>query len=96
MKSYAVYIMASAKNGTLYIGITNNIVRRVFEHKEGLIDGFTKKYNVHRLVYVETHDDVGIAIQREKRLKEWQRAWKINLIESQNPDWNDLYETLNA
>ncbi len=91
---YYVYILASERNGTLYVGVTNNIVRRVWEHKEGVAEGFTKKYNVKRLVYVEEHSQIGAAIHREKRLKEWQRKWKLDLIEKDNPNWDDLYEQL--
>ena len=93
-KSLYVYILASKKNGTLYIGVTNDLKRRVFEHKNGLIDGFTKKYRVNRLVYFEKIDDPYLAILREKRLKKWNRAWKIQLIEEKNPDWKDLYDAL--
>ncbi len=92
MKLYYVYIMASKRYGTLYIGITNNIVRRAYEHKHGLVEGFTKKYNVSKLVYYEMTDDVSYAITREKRLKTWKRAWKLELIESANPEWRDLSE----
>ena len=91
---YYVYILASKRNGTLYIGMTNNLSRRVWEHKQGLVEGFTKKYGVHRLVYSECFPSPREAIQREKRLKKWDRAWKIQLIESVNPDWSDLSETL--
>jgi putative endonuclease len=90
-KTYWVYILASALGGTLYIGVTNNLVRRIYEHRMGLADGFTKKYEVHRLVYFEQYHDVENAIRREKRLKKWNRAWKIRLIEEANPDWVDLY-----
>jgi putative endonuclease len=93
--SYYVYILASRKNGTLYIGVTNNIARRVWEHREGLGSEFAKKYRVHRLVHIETHDDIERAIQREKTMKEWPRAWKIRTIEAGNPEWDDLYEQLN-
>jgi putative endonuclease len=91
---YYVYILASKRNGTLYIGVTNNIARRVWQHKQGLIEGFTKKYGVDLLVYCETLARPQDAIQREKQLKKWNRAWKIELIESTNPDWKDLYETV--
>ncbi len=91
MKKYYVYILASKRNGTLYIGVTNDLIRRVYEHKNDLIDGFTKKYGVHRLVYYEQYDDVVNAIQREKRLKKWNRQWKIELIEKENPEWKDIY-----
>ena len=89
MKNYYVYIMAS-KSRTLYTGVTNNLVRRVYEHKQKLIPGFTKKYNIARLVYCETFPDVRAAIAREKQIKGWLRAKKIALIESLNPDWKDL------
>jgi putative endonuclease len=81
-------------NGTLYIGVTNNLRRRVYEHKNGLIEGFTKKYNVNRLVYYEQTENIEGAIQREKRLKKWNRQWKIELIEQINPDWKDLFYDL--
>jgi putative endonuclease len=89
--SYYVYILASKIGGTLYIGVTNDLVRRVFEHKSKFVCGFTKKYDVAKLVYYEQYDDIQIAIQREKRLKKWNRAWKIHLIEERNPNWDDLY-----
>ena len=88
--NYYVYILASQRNGTLYIGVTNDLARRVYEHKNSLIEGFTKKYNVKTLVYYEMTDDIGVAINREKCLKKWNRKWKLNLIESQNPEWKDL------
>jgi putative endonuclease len=90
-RCYWVYILASAIGGTLYIGVTNNLIRRVYEHKAGLADGFTKRYRIHRLVYFEQYDDVDAAILREKRLKKWDRVWKIGLIEELNPNWDDLY-----
>ena len=90
MKTYYIYIFASKRNGTLYIGITNDLTRRIFEHKTGLINGFTKKYSVNKLVYFESTNDVNAAILREKRLKKWKRQWKIELIEKSNPDWKDL------
>ena len=90
-KTYLVNILASALGGTLYIGVTNNLARRIYEHRMGLADGFTKKYGIHRLVYFEQYNDIEIAIQREKRLKKWNRAWKIRLIEEANPNWDDLY-----
>ncbi len=93
-RQYYVYILASKRNGTLYIGMTNNLARRVWEHREGSVEGFTKKYKVDRLVYSESYDRPQDAIQREKQLKKWNRAWKIQLIESVNPDWKDQYETL--
>jgi putative endonuclease len=93
---YYVYIMASARNGTLYIGVTNDIARRAWQHREGLVPGFTEQYGVKILVHIEAFEDVREAIARETRLKKWKRAWKINLIEQDNPDWLDLYESLNA
>lgn len=93
-KQYYVYILASKKNGTLYTGVTNNLLKRVFEHKHNLVEGFTKKYNVHRLVYYETTEDINTAIHREKCIKRWKRAWKIELIEKNNPEWKDLYDEL--
>jgi putative endonuclease len=89
-KIYYVYILASARNGTLYIGMTNNLPRRMWEHKEGLVPGFTKKYGVKTLVYYELFNEVGAAIHRETRLKKFKREWKLNLIEQRNPDWLDL------
>ncbi len=94
MKQYYVYILTSKQNGTLYIGVTANIQRRVYEHKHGLVDGFTKKYNIHNLVHFEIFEDVTEAIKREKKLKKWKRNWKLNLIEKDNPNWKDLYESL--
>ena len=91
LRSYYVYILASRIGGTLYIGVTNNLVRRVGEHKLKIAESFTKKHEVTRLVYFEIFDQIEHAIQREKRLKKWPRAWKISLIEKQNPDWIDLY-----
>ena len=92
MKTYYIYIMASRKNGTLYIGMTNDLRRRVWQHKNDMHEGFTKKYRVHRLVWFEATNDVRAAIVREKQIKKWNRKWKINLIEKENPDWKDLYE----
>ena len=91
IKNYYVYILASKRNGTLYIGVTSDLAKRIYEHKHRLIKGFTKKYNVDRLVYYETTEDVESAILREKRLKKWKRQWKVELIEQKNPNWNDLY-----
>ena len=90
-RCFYVYILASRIGDTLYIGVTNDLVRRVYEHREDVTDGFTKKYQVHRLVYFEQHSDIEAAIQREKRLKKWNRAWKIQLIEETNPNWDDLH-----
>jgi putative endonuclease len=89
--SHFVYIMASKKNGTLYIGSTTNLVKRIHEHKEKLVEGFTKKYNIAALVYVEEYISTVDAINRERTLKEWKRDWKIELIEKENKDWKDLY-----
>jgi putative endonuclease len=94
MKDYYVYILASKKMGTLYIGVTNDLIRRVYMHKNDLVEGFTKKYKVHRLVYYEHTHDVKSAIQREKQMKKWKRQWKIDLIVETNPLWNDLYDEL--
>ncbi|MFW5861999.1 MAG: GIY-YIG nuclease family protein [Spirochaetota bacterium] len=91
---YFVYILASRKNGTMYIGVTSNLVKRMYEHKEGLLEGFTKKYKVKDLVYYEQAGDVNEAIIREKQLKKWNRQWKINLIEKENPGWLDLFDGL--
>ncbi len=93
-RQYFVYILASRKNGTLYVGMTNNLIKRVFEHKNNLIDGFSKKYGIHNLVYYECFDDVRSAITREKQLKEWKRQWKLELIEKNNLNWHDLYDGL--
>src|SRR5262245_59380554 len=93
-RSYWVYILASRIGGTIYVGMTNDLIRRVDEHKIGVADGFTKKYKVHRLMYFEQFSDLHAAIAREKRLKKWKRAWKIQLIEKQNPNWDDLYPAI--
>ena len=93
-ESFYIYILASRKRGTLYIGVTSNLTKRVYEHKNGLVDGFTKKYGVHRLVYYEVAEDAATALSREKRMKKWNRSWKLNLIEEQNPEWSDLYARL--
>lgn len=94
VKQPAVYILASKRNGTLYVGVTSNLVKRVWEHRSDLIEGFTKKYGVHSLVYYEQFGDMVSSIAREKQLKKWNRAWKIRLIENENPEWNDLYDGL--
>ncbi|MBX4204909.1 MAG: GIY-YIG nuclease family protein [Candidatus Doudnabacteria bacterium] len=94
MKSYFVYILASDKNGTLYIGVTGDLIRRVHQHKQKLVKGFTQKYNVDRLVYFEETSEVESAILREKQLKKWNRKWKLALIEKSNPTWKDLYTDL--
>ena len=87
-------MLASKRNGTLYIGVTSNLIRRVWEHKNDLVEGFTKKYQVHQLVWYELHETMDSAISREKSMKNWKRAWKISRIETVNPDWKDLYESL--
>lgn len=87
---YYVYILSNKRNGTLYVGMTNNLIRRVLQHKDGIIEGFTKKYGIKTLVYFETYHSVNNAITREKQLKKWKRMWKIGLIEKENPNWNDL------
>jgi putative endonuclease len=89
-----VYLMASGRNGTLYCGVTADLSRRVYEHREGLVPGFTDRYGVKLLVWYEGHDEIADAIAREKRIKEWRRAWKLRLIEAVNPGWEDLYLTL--
>ena len=94
IKQPAVYILASAKNGTLYVGVTSYLVKRIWEHKNNLVEGFTKRYNVHHRVWYEVHDDMNLDIQREKRMKEWKRDWKLKLIEGVNPDWRDLYDDI--
>ena len=91
MKQPCVYILASRRNGTLYVGVTSNLVRRVQQHKNNLIDGFTKRYGVHLLVWYELHGSMASAIKREKAIKEWKRRWKLTLIEEQNPTWRDVY-----
>lgn len=90
----AVYILASKRNGTLYIGVTSDLKKRVWEHKNDLVEGFTKRYGVHGLVYYELYEDIVSAIRREKQLKKWNRAWKQELIERQNPGWRDLWEVI--
>lgn len=94
MKQPAVYILASQCNGTLYIGVTSDLIKRVWEHKNQIIEGFTKKYHVHQLVYFERHQDMHSAITREKQMKKWNRAWKIALVEKENPGWRDLWEDI--
>jgi len=93
-KTYYIYILASGRNGTLYIGVTSDLARRVWEHKQKFVEGFTKKYDVNKLVYFETCHDPLTAIHREKRLKKYSRKWKLNLIEAMNPEWKDFYEEL--
>ncbi|KTD19137.1 Excinuclease ABC, C subunit-like protein [Legionella lansingensis] len=94
MKLFYAYIMASKRNGTLYVGSTSDLITRVWEHKNKLTPGFTAKYNVHRLVYYEIHETYVGAARREKRFKNWSRQWKLNLIEDLNPEWRDLYEEI--
>ena len=94
MKAPCVYILASKPNGTLYIGVTSNLVQRVWQHKNNLVEGFTKRYGVHRLGWYEAHESMESAITREKMLKRWKRAWKIELINKCNPTWSDLYDVL--
>ena len=91
-KNYYVYVLASTKNGTLYVGVTSDLEKRLVEHRDKVFDGFTKKYDVTRLVYFEETNDVNAAIAREKQIKKWNREWKINLIKKINPDWKDLSE----
>ncbi len=93
-KNPSVYILASKKNGTLYIGVTSSLIQRVWQHKNKQVAGFTEKYNVSTLVYFEQHETMGTAITREKQLKKWNRDWKINLIEENNPQWEDLWEQI--
>ena len=92
MHTYWVYILASNRNGTLYVGVTDHLARRIAEHRDKLTPGFTSKYGVTRLVYVEEFTDAAAALAQEKRIKKWQRSWKLRLIERDNPDWRDLYE----
>ena len=94
MKTYYVYMMANKHNNVLYIGVTNNLVRRVYEHKKNLIEGFTKKYNCHKLVWFQQTNDVTAAITQEKRMKKWKREYKENVIREINPEWKDLYNDL--
>jgi putative endonuclease len=91
---YYVYILASARQGTLYVGVTNDLVRRVYEHRSDLVRGFTSKHRIHSLVYFEPHDTINEAITQEKRLKRWRREWKIELIEKHNSDWHDLWPAI--
>jgi putative endonuclease len=93
-KQPAVYILASKRNGTLYTGVTSDLAKRVWEHKIDLVEGFTKRYRIHSLVWYELHESMESAIVREKRIKEWNREWKLQLIESVNPDWQDLYHSI--
>ena len=93
-KQPAVYILASKRNGTLYIGVTSNLAKRIWEHKNNMVEGFTKRYAVHRLVWYELHDSMESALTREKRMKNWKRKWKLELIEKKNPKWLDLYNLI--
>ncbi|MBS9783850.1 GIY-YIG nuclease family protein [Candidatus Gracilibacteria bacterium] len=90
MKKYFIYILSSKRNGTLYIGVTSNLSNRIYQHKNNLVEGFTKKHKIHTLVYFEEFENIHEALQREKQLKKWKREWKIALIEEDNPDWNDI------
>jgi putative endonuclease len=96
MRSYFVYILASGRNGTIYVGVTNDLSRRIWEHREKQLKGFTAKYDVTKLVWYAEHGEIDQAILHEKRLKRWRREWKLRLIEAENPQWLDLYETLNC
>ena len=93
-KQPAVYILASKRNGTLYVGVTSDLVKRIWEHKQDVVAGFTRKYQVHTLVYFEQYEDMNQAIQREKQIKKWNRAWKIELLEKSNPVWRDLWPNI--
>jgi putative endonuclease len=93
-KNPCVYLLASSRNGTLYVGVTSDLIKRVWEHKNNLVEGFTKRYKVHTLVWLELHSNMESAISREKANKEWQRKWKLDLIEQENPEWQDLYDDL--
>jgi putative endonuclease len=93
-KQPAVYILASKRNGTLYIGVTSNLIKRIWEHKNDMVEGFTKRYGVHQLVWYELHESIESAIEREKQMKEWKRKWKLELIEAANQNWRDLYYAL--
>ena len=93
-KQPAVYILSSKRNGTLYVGVTSDLVKRVWEHRNNLVEGFTQRYGVHQLVWYELHESMESAIKREKRLKDWKRKWKVRLIEKTNPDWEDLYPAI--
>jgi putative endonuclease len=93
-KQPAVYILANKRNGTIYVGVTSDLVKRIAEHKDNIVAGFTRRYHVHQLVWYELHENMESAIVREKRIKDWKRAWKLQLIESKNPDWLDLYDLI--
>ncbi len=94
MSAAWVYFMSNGRDGTLYVGVTTNLARRAWEHRESVADGFTKRYGLKHLVYVEPHEDIRSAMQREKSIKRWPRAWKVRLIHASNPDWSDLYEQI--
>jgi putative endonuclease len=94
MKNPCVYILASARNGTLYVGVTSDLIKRIWQHKNEFVDGFTKQYKTHHLVWFEQHEEMSSAIAREKALKKWWRDWKLKFIEAMNPDWRDLYADL--
>ena len=94
MKQYSLYILTNKKNGTLYIGVTSNLKKRIWEHKNKIVEGFTKTYSLHKLVYFETTENIYSALTREKQLKKWNRIWKIRLIEEKNPKWNDLSDDI--
>lgn len=94
MKQYCVYLLASRKNGTLYCGVTSDLSKRIWEHKQGAVEGFTNKYEVKNLVWFEVHESAESAITREKQIKKWNRDWKVRMIEEANPEWADLSETL--
>lgn len=93
-KAFCVYILASARNGTLYVGVTSDLVKRIWQHKNDEVEGFTRQYRVHTLVWFEQHENAESAITREKQIKEWKRKWKLELIESSNPTWRDLYDEI--
>jgi len=94
MKEFYVYILCSKRNGTLYTGVTSNLPKRIYEHKHNLVDGFTKKYSVHSLVWFARYESADEAITREKQIKKWNRKWKLELIEKENPEWNDFYDSI--
>lgn len=94
IKQPCVYILASKRNGTLYVGVTSNLVKRAWEHRERLVEGFTRRYGVHELVFYEMHEEMMAAITREKQIKKWRRAWKLRLIEERNPGWRDLWSEI--
>ncbi|MBV8739205.1 MAG: GIY-YIG nuclease family protein [Alphaproteobacteria bacterium] len=94
MRGGWIYFMTNRRGGTLYVGVTSDLPKRVWEHREGVVDGFTRRYRLKRLVYAEHHADIRNAIRREKNIKHWPRAWKVQLIEALNPDWTDLYDRL--